>query len=209
MNKKVSGLILLIIGLFAAYSLYKGNMVTGIIILVVVLLVGLYLLGISDEKKESGNEEVIVNDKKSYGHILKDGDLDFEQAKKTREQYLKNAEQVGSSLDINDAAGLMLNKDYTGAIAAYESIMEKYPEEKGVCLGQIGAAEYFLGNYETSLERYIEAKNSGEDNDMMEDNIWEACETIHKEKGSSAGVERYISLYPQGRYIKKAIKLLP
>lgn len=208
MKKTVSVVILLAIGAFAAYSFFNGNMVTGIVSLVVLILAGLYVLGSSDDEKEDEKKTLNVDENSAHSFVGGEGKPDFEQAKKIREEMLKNAEQDDVSLEINAAAGLLLNQDYEGSKRAYESIIIKYPQSKGECIGQIGVAEFFLGNYENALENYIESKNNGEDNNMTEDNIWEVCELLHKKSGSSKAVEQYLSLYPAGRYIKKANKLI-
>lgn len=211
MVKKLPGLIVLIIGLLAVYFLFRGNMVVGIVGLVVSVFAGLYLLGRSEEKNEAKEAEMNklkLDENGGYGHLSGDTNPNFDKAKQVREEMMKNIVPDDTSLDINAAAELMLNKDFEGSIKAYERTMEKYPERKGTCLVQIGVAEFFLGNYEKALEKYIEAKDCGEDNDMTEDNIWEACETIYKQKGTKEYIEKYTDLYPQGRYIKKANKLV-
>lgn len=208
MKRMVSALILLVIGGFAAYSFYKGNVVIGIVSLVVFILAGLYILGSSDDEKEEEKKNLSVDEKGVNTYISGEGKPDFEQAKKIREEMLKDYKQDDVSVEINAAAGLMLDQDYEGSKRAYENIVLKYPQSKGKCLGQIGVAEFFLGNYEAALENYIESKNNGVDNEMTEDNIWEVCEVLYKKKGSRNAVEHYLSLYPAGRYVKKANKLV-
>jgi tetratricopeptide (TPR) repeat protein len=210
MKRVMSGIIVLIIGLASAYFFYNGSIGLGIGFLVAFVFVGLYLLGISEEKKEAAGENALNIDKdRSYGYVSGDSNLDveFENAKKIREELLKNTTPDDESLEINAAAGLMLDKDFIGSIKAYEKIIEKYPHRKGECIGQIGVGEFFLGNYEKALEKYIESKNADEDTEITEDNIWEVCELMNK-KGIPGQIEKYISLYPQGRYLKKANKLL-
>jgi tetratricopeptide (TPR) repeat protein len=102
----------------------------------------------------------------------------------------------------------MLNKDFEGSIRAYEAIMLHHPERKGTCLGQLGAAQFFLGHYEKALASYIESKEHGEDNSMTEDNIWEVCEVLFNKDSSKEWIEQYMGLYPQGQYVKKANKLV-
>lgn len=208
MKRNISALLLLAIGLTGAYFFFKGSVILGIVFSVLFILVGLYLLGVSDEKKEAADKNVLdVTKNSAYGAISENGNFDFDTAKKVREELLNNFTPTDASMEINIAAGLMLDKDFAGSIKAYEQVMEKYPSRKGECLGQIGAAEFFLGNYEKALDKYIEAKNSGEDNEMMEYNIWEVCELMHN-NGTAGYMEKYISLYPQGKFIKKANKLL-
>ncbi|MNP56096.1 hypothetical protein D3C76_1507940 [compost metagenome] len=125
-----------------------------------------------------------------------------------RREMMKNVKPDDVSLEINKASELMLNKDFEGSIRAYEAVMLNYPERKGTCLGQIGVAEFFLGHYEEALAYYIESKENGEDTHMTEDNIWEVCEVLYNKDSSKEWIEKYVSLYPQGRYVKKANKLV-
>lgn len=46
------------------------------------------------------------------------------------------------------------------------------------------------------------------DVDMMDDNLWEAYETIYKEKGDKKTVERNLEDCLQRNYVKKARKFL-
>lgn len=206
--KKLPGLIALMIGLLAVYFLFRGNTVVGIVGLIVSVFAGLYLLGRSEEKKETEKIELKVDEEGKYADLYDDGNHDFEKAKQIQEEILKNSSQNDHSMEVNAAIKLMLNKDFEGSIKAYERIMEKYPDCQGVCLREIGAAEFYLGHYEKALEKYIEAKDCGEDDDITEYNIWEACETIYKLNGTTECIEKYIGLYPRGRYIKKASKLV-
>lgn len=208
MKRWLSGLVLLVVGIFGVYCILEGNLIPGIITGIVFLVIFIYQIGAAELKKEAAESKSLkVDEKSSYGKISENGNLDFENSKKIREEMLKNITPDDVSLDINFAAGLMIDKDFAGSIKAYEEIIKKYPDRKGQCLGQIGVAEFFLGNYEKALEKYIEAKDNNEDNGMTEDNIWEVCELMHK-KGMNGQIEKYIDLYPQGNYIKKARKLL-
>lgn len=207
MKKAVSVLVLLVIGAFAAYSFLGGNVVTGIISLVILIVAGIYVLGTWDEGKDDGKLDIQMKDGTASAFSSGTGTDDFEHLKKVRAELLKNVGQDDETLAINEAAGLLLDKDFEGSKRAYESIMLKYPDSKGECLEQIGVAEFYMGNYEKALEYYIEAKNNGEDNSITEYNIWEVCEILYKNNGSSDAPEKYLSLYPKGRYAKKAGKL--
>lgn len=108
----------------------------------------------------------------------------------------------------NTASKLMLSGAYDESIELYREIMEADPEEAGTSLSQIGAAEYFKGNYDKAIGHYAAARDAGFDSDMIDDNIWEACEALHKQDGNSAHAERYLALCPDGSYVKAAKKLL-
>ncbi|MEO3946349.1 hypothetical protein [Gorillibacterium sp. CAU 1737] len=208
MKKKAIGLVLLAISLFAGYSLYQGKMVLGIVLLAAVLLIGLIVLGMAEKDNEPSKNVLEIRDNAVYGLITEDGDLNFEETKRVRDEMMKGIKLDDFSLETRKAMDLFLNKDFEGSIRAYEEIMVNYPENVGNCYWHIGVSEFFLGHYETALERYTQAKENDEDHDMTEDNIWEVCEILFKKDGSKQWMERYVNLYPQGRFVKKANKLV-
>ncbi len=101
----------------------------------------------------------------------------------------------------------MLDQKYEQCIAAYKAVAEKYPDELGNAESQIGAAQYFLGDFNGAITSYVAARTHGADESMMDDNIWEACEALVK-KGEKSAAQRYLELCPQGSYVKKAQKAL-
>jgi tetratricopeptide (TPR) repeat protein len=103
---------------------------------------------------------------------------------------------------INFAARLMDNEQYNEAIAYFSAIAIQYPHEQGLCECQIGAAYYFLGDYEQAIEYYLAAREHGED--MMDDNIWEACETIFQKTDNLTAIEQYLKHCPEGKYREDA-----
>lgn len=82
------------------------------------------------------------------------------------------------SQKINAAARLLTSGAHQEAAEAYRTIAEAHPEERGTCYSQIGAALYFLKEYQTAIEWYKAAENHGADPRMMKDNIEEALEAI-------------------------------
>jgi TolA-binding protein len=140
-----------------------------------------------------------------FGKTSEESELDA--AKAEREKFLANAETDEVSDAINAASGLLLDRKYAESIAAYLQIIEKYPQERGKAESQIGAAQYFLGQFTEAIESYAAAREHGADPSMMDDNIWEACEALVK-KGDKAAAQRYLALCPDGSYVKKAQKAL-
>lgn len=118
---------------------------------------------------------------------------------------------------MRNAAKLMSSKNFTESIILYEKLAEEYPKNKGLYESQIGAAYYFLGDYTKAVEYYISALNNGGNKSMMDDNIWEAAEAASKldvliEDGSINSpnylIKKYVELFPDGEYIKKAKSIL-
>lgn len=113
---------------------------------------------------------------------------------------------------MNAAARLMTSKKFDECIAAFTAIAADFPERRGDCESQIGAARYFKGDYEGALVDYVAARDHGADAGMMDDNIWEAIEALAKPLAEPAKREvymRYSTLCPNGSYTKKLKKLYP
>lgn len=105
-----------------------------------------------------------------------------EEARAIQESFIREhgLDEGEVSTKINAAAQLLLQGDHRGAVRAYSAIAEQHPEERGTCESQIGAAYYFLGEYERAVTFYESAAQHGADEDMMNDNIEEAREAIEK-----------------------------
>jgi tetratricopeptide (TPR) repeat protein len=145
-----------------------------------------------------------------YGFVSnEDGKgMTHEEALNLQTDLLKQLELGNSAKAINAAATMMMKKMYNEAIAAYQHIAEKFPKEKGTAHGQIGAAHFFKGDYEKAIEYYVSARSNGEHAGMMDDNIWEACETLYKQSQDKKWANKYLELCPEGAYKKQANELL-
>jgi tetratricopeptide (TPR) repeat protein len=106
----------------------------------------------------------------------------------------------------NAAARLLTGQLYQEAVAAFEALGRRYPDRLGAALSQVGAARFFLGDYDAAIDDYVAARDHGFDADMTDDNVWEACLALHAKGVATAG-RRYLAACPQGRYAKKAARL--
>lgn len=119
---------------------------------------------------------------------------------------------------MRNASKLMTSKQFQESLDLYKVLSEKYPNNKGLYQSQIGAAYYFLGDFENAVEYYISSINNGGDKRMMDDNIWEAAEAysnleILTKDGSliihpKNLIEKYLEIFPNGAYSKKAKSIL-
>lgn len=125
-----------------------------------------------------------------------------------RDHILAIVSTDDESTAFNAASGLMLKGQYQAAVETYGRLAEKFPNEKGTCESQIGAGKFFLGQYEEAIAHYLKAIDFGMEKDLMDDNIWEVCETLYKKQRNKAHIQRYLEWMPDGDYAKKARKLL-
>ncbi len=109
---------------------------------------------------------------------------------------------------IRQASKCMTSKNFDAAIKAYQELTEKYPLNRGLYESQVGAAYYFLNDFESAINYYISALKNGADESMMDDNIWEATEAIYSQRKNKNVIEDYKNLFPKGSHSKKADKLL-
>ena len=153
-------------------------------------------------KKEKVVKETI------YGLVNEQG-ISMETARRLQEEFLHIMETTDDqSKQVNAAAKLMTNGAYQECIAAYTLIMEKYPNRKPDCEMNIGACYFFLADYDNAIEHYLISKNQGMDQTMIDDNVWEACEKAFAAKHDVSYINKYLQIFPEGTYQKKARKLL-
>ncbi len=111
----------------------------------------------------------------------------------------------------NQACRLIPQGRYTEAITLFESVHKHSTDdyEKGSCESQIGACHFFLGDFENALEFYTRSFHSGYDKNVVDFNIWEACEELMKIDGNMARWSQYyLGVFPNGDYAKKAKKYI-
>ncbi len=102
-------------------------------------------------------------------------DVDFERARTMRRTLLRLLDdRAPIHREFNEATGLLLDKRYHDAIAAFQAYAERFPERRGDSYGSIGAAHFFLGAYEEAIGWYRAAITHGADAQKMQENIAEA-----------------------------------
>lgn len=104
--------------------------------------------------------------------------VSFEEARKVQDEVQAVLKTDDVSAKINAAARLMTGKQFKECIEAYQAIAAQHPDQQATCEAQIGAAYFFLGQYQKAIEYYEAAKAHGEDAGMMDDNIREAKDAL-------------------------------
>lgn len=114
--------------------------------------------------------------------------VSLEQAAEMQREVLEALDDsnLPVSQKMNEAAKLLTGGAFRESIAAFERIMRLHPERTADCLGNMGAAYFFLDEFETAIDHYQRARDAGADAGMMADNIQEAEEAIAKRDGAAS-----------------------
>jgi len=120
-----------------------------------------------------------------YGLLSEDGGLNFEQASELQDEFINSLAEEGTTADqlVNLAGRLLTNQKFTEAIKTYEAIMIRFPSETPQCLNAMGACYFYLDEFETAINYYLKAYESGEMRDTIEYNVWESCDALIKQSG--------------------------
>ncbi len=134
----------------------------------------------------------------------------LKEADKLNDEFIANNPIAKDTEDemMRQASKFMTSGNFEESINLYKRMAEEYPDNRGLYESQVGAGYYFLGNYEEAINYYVSALKNGGDEDMADDNIWEATEVLYKQTGDKSHLEKYLELFPKGNYQKDASKLL-
>jgi tetratricopeptide (TPR) repeat protein len=102
-------------------------------------------------------------------------------------------------------------KEYSACITAYQKLIRLYPEKRYYCEVKIADAYKWLGDSKKAIEFLMAARVHGANEEEIDDNIWELCEEIYYQNRNAKGteaIEKYLTLFPKGKHISKARKLL-
>lgn len=133
--------------------------------------------------------------------------ISVEEAKALQKDFLSKIQTNLVDDQFNSASKLMLNGAYNEAIEAYLTLAEKHPEKRWLCESQIGAGYYFKKEYKKAIDYYLKARQNGAIEEMMDDNVWEACEAIYATNKDRSIIQLYLDHFPNGNYTRKAIKI--
>ena len=104
--------------------------------------------------------------------------LSHEEAESLSEQVESTLAQGDVEKKMSAAVKLLTARRYRECIEAYRRVGADHPERWGDCLANMGAAYFFLGQYEKAIACYTQAIKHGVDEEMMRDNIEEAREAL-------------------------------
>jgi tetratricopeptide (TPR) repeat protein len=110
------------------------------------------------------------------------------------------------------AEHLLEIKEYSACITAYQKLMSLHPEKRSYCEVKIAGAYKWLGDCKKAIEFLMAARVHGANEEEIDDNIWELCEEIYYQTRNAKGIEaieKYLTLFPKGKHISDAHKLLP
>ena len=112
-------------------------------------------------------------------------------------RHSKNSDQ-----DIERIGLLVANGQYDEAIAEYEILIEKAPEDKYLFIDQIGAIYFFKEEYHHAFENYkIASEHKISSSDF---NLWEVCELLYKKENNLEYIQTYLKYWPDGEFAKQA-----
>ena len=135
--------------------------------------------------------------------------MTLEEANKKNQQYLSKVKAADEEeILVWQASNALTSGEFEEAVQRYLELAIKYPWNKGLYLSQAGAGYYFLTEFDKAIAYYLEAKQVGMDANMMDDNIWEACETQYNNTHNKTDIKKYLEYFPEGKHLHKAHKLL-
>ncbi len=118
-----------------------------------------------EDDRQSDSFHAFVSDQSEKG-------LSLEQAKELQEKIFATLSETDDvNTKVNAAARLMTSGQFEACIQAYEHIATAHPQELPTCESQIGAAYYFLGQYEKAIEYYQRALEHGADPEMIKTSL--------------------------------------
>ena len=134
----------------------------------------------------------------------------FEEMDKINDQLIKENPNVANREEelMRLATKLMSTQQFQRSIEMYKQLAAEFPDKKSLYLSQVGVGYFFLNELEQAIAYYVLAYEQGFDAEMSDDNIWEACEALFKANGNTESLQKYLTLFPKGKYRASAEKLL-
>lgn len=78
----------------------------------------------------------------------------------------------------NAACSMLLSGMFAESISAFLQVLRRLPDYAAQCYNNIGAAHFFLRQYEPAIDAYRLAWQAGANAQRIEYNIWEACQQL-------------------------------
>ncbi|MFT5582850.1 MAG: tetratricopeptide (TPR) repeat protein, partial [Cognaticolwellia sp.] len=144
----------------------------------------------------------------SHSTFVGPEDMSLEEARALQDKLLAGLSTSPIDDKINAAARLMMEGHHQDCMQAYAAIAAEHPEKRSTAEGQIGACQFFLGNFEQAIAHYEKAKELGEDAEMMNDNIQEAQEELAKAAAKANAPAAAPQAAPSGQGKAKQMTLI-
>jgi tetratricopeptide (TPR) repeat protein len=102
--------------------------------------------------------------------------------------------------------------DFETCIALYKQLAVEFPNQRDYCESQIAEAYSRIGQYKKSIEYYTAARVHGADETEVDEKVWTQCThlccDIQNNNGRKDVLQRYLTLFPKGKYAEEARTLL-
>ncbi|WP_420399513.1 hypothetical protein [Flagellimonas sp.] len=135
--------------------------------------------------------------------------VSLEEACQKNQEYLSKAKTAEEEEILEwQASNALTSGEFEEAVQRYLELAIKFPWNKGLYLSQVGAGYYFLTEFDKAIAYYLEAKQVGMDAALIDDNVWETCETQYNNTYNKMDIKKYLEYFPEGNHVQKAHKLL-
>lgn len=154
------------------------------------------LLGTQKSGEEAGPDPA------SGRYLEKEGEQEADS--KLEKIFRDSLKRNDSRLQFDAAQELLTNEEYGPAIDAYRELSKKYLDERYVCEAQIGECYARQRKFQQAVDFYNAARIHGACQEAMDECVWRACISEYRLTRSSAVFCKYITLFPNGKYVESA-----
>lgn len=139
-----------------------------------------------------------------FGKSLPQSNHEQGKALQTSFQELLASDAQATQL-VGIAGKLTAAGKYEESNLALKKILEKFPDMVGSCVIRMAANFFFMRQFPKAIEYYLQALKLGENAEIIEFNVWEACAEIIEQSAQEEEVKYWQDLFykyfPQSRYM--------
>ena len=131
---------------------------------------------------------------------------DHEQGKALQTSFLELlASDAKAAQLIGIASKLTAAGKYEESNLALKKILEKFPDMVGNCIIKMAANFFFMRQFPKAIEYYLQALKLGENAEIIEFNVWEACTEIIEQSTQEEEIKYWQDVFykhfPQSKYL--------